>query len=172
MIEKITPEVSLKYMKKMGITTLGSEDNSLALALGGLQKGISPIEMCAAYATIANDGVYISPIFYTKVTTSNNKLIFTKKSKKSTIFSSSVAFILKDLLTQPVLGVNGTAKNCYIPNIDVAAKTGTTDDDYDRWLCGFTNYYTAVTWYGYDFNENIKFSDQNPARNYMGKCYE
>ena len=48
--------------------------------------------------------------------------------------------------------------------MDVAAKTGTTDDDYDRWLCGFTNYYTAVTWYGFDFNENIDFAgNQNPA---------
>lgn len=48
--------------------------------------------------------------------------------------------------------------------MDVAAKTGTTDDNYDRWLCGFTEYYTAVAWYGYDYNEKINYSGaQNPA---------
>ena len=50
-----------------------------------------------------------------------------------------------------------------LEGIDVAAKTGTTNNDYDRWLCGFTPYYTAATWYGYDYNETIKFSGSNPA---------
>lgn len=68
------------------------------------------------------------------------------------------------MLTQPVKGSHGTATNCSISGMDVAAKTGTTDDNYDRWLCGFTNYYTAVTWYGFDFNESIDYpSEQNPA---------
>ena len=47
--------------------------------------------------------------------------------------------------------------------MDVAAKTGTTNENYDRWLCGFTPYYTAATWYGFDMNESINFSGKNPA---------
>lgn len=47
--------------------------------------------------------------------------------------------------------------------MDVAAKTGTTNENFDRWLCGFTNYYTAVTWYGFDLNETIEFNTNNPA---------
>lgn len=47
--------------------------------------------------------------------------------------------------------------------MDVAAKTGTTNDNYDRWLCGFTNYYTAVCWYGFDISEPISFNGKNPA---------
>ena len=47
--------------------------------------------------------------------------------------------------------------------MDVSAKTGTTDENYDRWLCGFTPYYTAATWYGFDENETIESNMKNPA---------
>lgn len=164
MMEKITPATSIKYLEKMGVTTLTEEDSNLALALGGLEKGVSPLEMAGAYSSIANDGVYIEPIFYTKIAHSNGKTLVTKKQKRQKVISNSVAYIIKNLLTSPVTGSHGTATNCSISGMDVAAKTGTTDDDYDRWLCGFTNYYTAVTWYGFDFNENIDFAgNQNPA---------
>lgn len=118
-------------------------------------------------------GVYIEPIFYTKITCSDGKTLLTKKQNRRKVVSNSVAFIIKDLLTEPVKGAHGTAKNCSISGMDVAAKTGTTDENYDRWLCGFTNYYTAVTWYGFDLNENIDYkSEQNPARNIMGERNE
>ena len=44
-----------------------------------------------------------------------------------------------------------------------SAKTGTTNDNYDKWLCGFTTYYTAVTWYGYDQNETVSYKGKSPA---------
>ena len=162
-MEKLTPKASIKYMKKLGITTLTKEDENLNLALGGLQKGISPIEMCSAYASIANDGVYISPTFYIKIENQNGNTILKSKPKSKRVFSKQVAFIMKSLLMQPVKGINGTATYCKINNTDVCAKTGTTDENYDRWLCGFTPYYTAVTWFGYDINETINFNGQNPA---------
>lgn len=75
-----------------------------------------------------------------------------------------MAYIVKELLTEPVKGSNGTATYCAISGMDVAAKTGTTDENYDRWLCGFTPYYTAVTWYGFDQNETINYNGKkNPA---------
>ena len=163
MMEQLTPAKSIKYMKKLGITTLTDKDNNLPLALGGLEKGMTPLETAAAYATIANDGVYISPAFYTKVENSNSKEILKAKHKKRRVFSEATSYVLKDLLTQPVKGTSGTATYCSIQNMDVAAKTGTTNDNYDRWLCGFTPYYTAATWYGFDLNESIYFSGKNPA---------
>ena len=163
-MQKITPATSIDYLKKMGITTLTQKDADLWLALGGLEKGISPLEMCAAYSTIANDGVYIEPTFYTKITTSDNSLLVKPKQKNTKVFSKSTAFVIKKLLTQPVEGYYGTATNCKIEGMEVAAKTGTTDENFDRWLCGFTNYYTAVTWYGYDYNEEIHYSaNPNPS---------
>ena len=71
---------------------------------------------------------------------------------------------------------SGTATYCKISGVDVAAKTGTTDKNYDRWLCGFTPYYTAVTWYGYDENETIEYNKRNPAgllwANVMSRVHE
>lgn len=163
MMEQITPKKSIKYLKNMGISSLEKEDESLMLALGGLKKGITPLEMAGAYATIANDGVYIEPTFYIKVENSNGKTVLKSKQKKKRAFSPEVAYVLKQLLKQPVEGDHGTAKSCKIDGMDVAAKTGTTNNNYDKWLCGFTTYYTAVTWYGYDIAESIEYSGKSPA---------
>ena len=64
------------------------------------------------------------------------------------------AFVVKDILTEPVKS-GGTATICAMDQMSVAAKTGTTNNDYDRWLCGFTPYYTAAVWYGYDNSATI-----------------
>ena len=162
-MEQITPKTSINYMKKLGITSLTEIDNNINLALGGLDKGISPLELAGAYATIANNGKYIEPTFYTKVENRLAKTIIKSKQEKHKAFSKEVAYILQDLLTEPVNGKNGTATYCKIDGISVAAKTGTTNEEYDRWLCGFTPYYTAVTWFGYDLNETINFNKKNPS---------
>ncbi len=162
-MEKVTPKRSIRYLKRMGITTLTKNDEALGLALGGLEKGITPLQMAAAYNTISNDGKYIEPTFYTKITDSSNNTLLKSKQKKRRVFSKSVAFVIKELLTQPVEGTYGTAVYCKINGVDVAAKTGTTDEDYDKWLCGFTPYYTAACWFGYDQNKTIEFNNRNPA---------
>ena len=162
-MEELKPKNSIKYLKKMGISSLTKEDESLVLSLGGLQKGISPLEMASAYATIANDGQYIEPTFYASIDNKSGKTILKTTQEKRKVVSKEVAYIVKEILTQPVNGSNGTATYCKISGVDVAAKTGTTDDNYDRWLCGFTPYYTAVTWYGFDQNESIQYNKRNPA---------
>ncbi len=154
-MEQLTPKKAIKYMEKEGISTLTDADCDLPLALGGLEKGTSPLEMAVAYSTIANGGKYIEPIFYTAVENSEGKTVLNNKQKKKKVYSEDTTYVLKKLLTQPVNGEHGTAKNCKIDGMEVAAKTGTTNDDYDKWLCGFTKYYTAVTWYGFDENETI-----------------
>ena len=163
MMEEIGPKTAISYLEDMGITSLTEKDKSLSLALGGLDKGITPLEMAAAYATIANDGVYIEPTFYTEITNQSGKTIVEANPESHRVFSEQVAYILKEILTEPVTGSHGTATYCAISGIDVAAKTGTTDDNFDRWLCGFTPYYAAATWFGYDQNETIYFNRQNPA---------
>lgn len=162
-MEKLGPSNAIKYLKKMGISTLTEEDESLVLALGGLQKGISPLEMSAGYAMIANDGIYIEPTFYTNINNNLGENIIKTSQTKRKVVSKEVAYIVKEILTQPVIGKKGTASYCKITGVDVAAKTGTTDENYDRWLCGFTPYYTAATWYGYDENETILYGRKNPA---------
>lgn len=155
-MRELTPSKSIDYLKKMGISTLTEEDYQLPLAIGGLHKGISPLEMAGAYATIANDGVYITPIFYTKVVDKDGNTVLTPKQEKTRVISEQNAYITRSIIQEP-LKSGGTATYCAIPGMETCAKTGSTDDYVDRWLCGMTPYYTAACWWGFD-------NDQEPLK--------
>lgn len=167
-VDELTTAKSAEYLERMGVTSLTDTDKSslAAIAIGGLSNGITPLEMAGAYATIANNGVYRKPMFYTKVTDVNGNTILEGKQDSEQVISEQAAYVIKDILKSVVQDSRGTAKYCKISGIDVAAKTGTTNNKYDKWLCGFTNYYTAATWYGYDINEEVTGST-----NYAGKIW-
>ena len=131
---------------------------------GGLTNGISPLEMAGAYAAIANNGNYIEPTFYTKVEDTDGKVVMEPNQKTEKVCSEETAYVVKDLLKSVVKDSGGTATYCAISGIDVAAKTGTSNDDKDRWLCGFSNYYAGAAWYGYDTPEEVNTGGKrNPA---------
>ena len=158
----LTPQESIKFLNNVGITTIDNEkDNVLPLALGGLYNGITPLEMAGAYATIANDGKYREPLFYTKIVDSEGNTVLEADLTEKQVMSPEAAYVVKEVLTETVK--TGTSTTCKIDNMDVATKTGTTNNDYDRWLCGFTPYYTATVWYGHDTNATVKGWDLNPA---------
>lgn len=167
-MDEVGPANSIAFMRKMGISTLITakenaehNDENLSLVLGGATEGITPLEMAGAYATIANDGVYITPTFYTKVEDSSGSVVLEPKQEKNRVMSEANSYILKSILTGPVTGSNGTATSAKISGQATAGKTGTTNDNYDRWFCGFTNYYTAAAWYGFDIPENLYYAGAN-----------
>ncbi len=167
-MKELTPGKSIDYLRNFGVTTLRKaedkpdhNDENPSLAIGGLTDGISPLEMAAAYAAIANNGEYIEPTFYTKVVDTNGNTVLEPKQERKRVISEQNAYIVKSILQEPVK--KGTATYCAISGMDVAAKTGTTDKSYDRWLCGFTPYYAAACWFGYDKNEEITGFGTNPA---------
>ena len=163
-MSELGPENSIKFLKQLGLDHLDEKsDSGLALVLGGLTNGATPLEMAGAYATIANGGEYITPTFYTKLVDSQGKTVLQPKQEKRRVMSEGTAYITKSILKAPVTGAEGTATNCKISGMDVGAKTGTTDDNYDRWLCGFTSYYAAACWYGYDQNEEVKYTKASPT---------
>lgn len=161
-MKELTPKKSIEYLQQMGLSSLDEQDENLALAIGGLTHGASPLEMAAAYGTIANDGVYITPTFYTKVVDSSGNTVLTPKQEQTRVFSEQTAYLAKQIGMEPTKS-GGTATYCAIKGMDVVAKTGTTDDSYDRWLCGFTQYYAAATWFGFDNNEEVRGFSTNPA---------
>ena len=158
---------AVKFLKDMNFESIDPEqDQTLALALGGLTYGATPLEMAAGYSMIANGGEYVEPTFYTKIVDSDGNIVLEAEQERKRMMSESNAYIMQSILFQPTIGSSGTARYCAISGMDVATKTGTTNNDYDRWLCGFTPYYSAVTWYGYDKNpETIRYrgSPSNPA---------
>ncbi len=148
----------VKYAKEFGLSNYGQDDAVLSLALGGTRAGTSPLQMAAAYGAIANDGEYIEPTFYKKLVDSNGKTILEPKQETRRVMSESNAYILKNILQEPVYGSEGTAWRCSISGMDVAAKTGTAEGGKDKWLCGFTPYYSAAVWYGYDMELPVYYS--------------
>ncbi len=169
---ELTPKKSLTYLNKMGLTNLNEKDDAiLALAIGGMKTGVSPLEMAGAYSTIANDGVYITPTFYTKVVDSNGTTVLVAKQEKTRVFSEQNAYITRQILQEPLTS-GGTATYCRITGMETCAKTGSTDKYVDRWLCGMTPYYTAACWFGYDNNQEpmyvkgyglVSVDGKNPA---------
>ena len=156
---QLTPKKSIEYLKKMGITTLDdTKDNNPALSIGGLSEGISPLEMAGAYASIANDGVYITPIFYTKVVDSSGNVVLTANQEKTRVISEQNAYITRSIIEEPTKS-GGTATYCAVSGMETCAKTGSTDEYKDRWLCGMTPYYTTACWWGYDSPEPLKYSN-------------
>ena len=141
---------SYNFAKSLGLKSLVQTDKALApLALGGLTRGVKPIEMANAYATIANDGVYNEPKFYTKVIDKNGNTILEANYNTQTVMNQNTAYMLKSCLQDVVLW--GTAYGYVnLRGNFVAGKTGNTNGDVDQWFCGFSDNYTIACWNGYD----------------------
>ena len=161
---ELGPENSIKFLKQLGLSHVSEEkDANLSMVLGGLTEGATPLEMAGAYSAIANGGEYITPTFYKELRDKSDNVVLTPKQEKRRVMSEENAYIVKSILKGPVTGSGGTARNCAISGMDVGAKTGTTDDNKDRWLCGMTPYYVGATWFGFDIGERINYSGGNPA---------
>lgn len=134
------------------------------LALGGLTDGVTVAEITGAYAAFANNGMYNKPRVYNKVYDSQGNVILDNESTPSTAaMTSKTADYMLDLLVNVVTGPQGTGARAKIPGMETAGKTGTTDEDYDRWFVGLTPYYTAGVWFGYDSPQVVKGVSSNPA---------
>ncbi len=162
----ITPQLGYDYLQNFGFTTLVDNeeingkiysDITQTLALGGITKGVKNIEINAAYATIANGGEYIKPKLYTKVVDHDGNVILDNTQPQSKqVIKSTTAFLLTSAMEDVV--TSGTGTKCNFGGTAIAGKTGTTSDENDVWFCGFTTYYTATTWAGYDNNVDLSSS--------------
>ena len=133
------------------------------LGMGALTVGATIRDMAAAYATFANDGVYREARTYTKVYDSNGNLVLDNTQDSRQILSEKTVTYMNYCLQAAVN--SGTGTPAKISGQNVAGKTGSTNSNYDRWFCGYTGYYTAAVWCGYDHPEAIKLTGntKNPA---------
>lgn len=157
----VTPEKSLAYLDKLGFTTLISDtslpanDVNLSTALGGLTYGVTNFEATAAYAAIANNGTYQKPILYTKVLDHDGKVLLKNKSKVKKVMKDSTAYLLTSAMQDVVNSGTGTLAHFTNSSMPLAGKTGTTSDNIDAWFIGYTPYFTAGIWTGYDNNTSL-----------------
>ena len=160
-------EYSADLLKKFGLTTIVTEGatsdmNSAALALGGLTKGVIPLEMAQAFAVFPNGGVRQSSIAYTTVTDRHGKVLLKSKSKKTKVLDEGVAFIMTDMLKSVI--TQGIAGPAAVSGTQAGGKTGTTNDKYDIWFDGFTAKYAASLWIGTDVNIKLSSMSEMAAR--------
>lgn len=154
-LTQITPKLGFDYLtRNFGFTTLTElEDCYQPMALGGLWHGVTNMELCAAYASIANGGVYNKPQLYTRVLDYDGNVIIDHSVPESRqILKETTAFLLTDAMQDTITNPRGTGGAVKFPDMTIAGKTGTTSDNRDVWFAGYTPYYTAVTWAGYDNN--------------------
>lgn len=129
-------------------------DNGFApLAMGAQTFGVKVRDMASAFATFANNGEYREGRTFTKVYDSNGKLVLDNTQESEQILSEKTVNYMNYCLSWATS--SGTGYEAKISGMSTAGKTGTTADDKDRWYCGFTNYYTAAVWCGYDSPEDI-----------------
>ena len=163
-LQNIGTNTSMAYLEKMGIINSQNPDrdnfvtknenpstndeNLSALGLGGMTKGLSPLELTAAYGAIANNGVFVEPIAFTKIIDKNGSVLLDNTPKETIVVSPQIAYIMGDILRTTVS--NGLAGRAKLSNMVVAGKTGTTNEQADIWFVGFTPYYVSSVWIGND----------------------
>lgn len=165
LMETVTPQLGIEYAQNMGITSLVKDDQGAALALGGLTKGVSNLELTAAYASIANEGVYTKPRFFSKILDHNGKVLIDNEPETKQVLKDSTAFLLTDamaesmksnrLFARPGISITSTSTRAALTNMSAAGKSGTTTGSNDIWFVGYTPYYTAGIWAGCDSNQKL-----------------
>lgn len=157
MLQKIGVSEGFRFAQNLGISTLVSSgsrnDRGLSLALGGLTKGASPLEIAAAYGAFANEGVYVTPHSITKIEDADGNVLWENKPKKRVVMTPQTAYLMTSMLRSVV--DSGTAARAKIPNHPVAGKTGTTSFLVDAWFVGYTPDLVGAVWMGYDKKERM-----------------
>ena len=158
-LQQVGLNTSFDYVKnKFHLSTIVDADKDLSpLALGGLTEGVTVKEMASAYAVFANDGYYIPAYTYTKVLDSANRVLLEHdpEKEKEKVIESSTAYIMSDMLYGVVNGSNGTGKRAKLSNAPTYGKTGTTNNNYDKWFVGYTSNYVGAVWFGFDTQTSI-----------------
>ena len=171
-LTQITPRLGYDYLTNFGFTTLEESkeingkiysDIQQALALGGITNGVTNEELNAAYACIANNGTYIKPKLYTRVVDHDGNIILDNTMPQSRqVIKETTAFLLTDAMVDVV--TSGTGGSVNFGGMAIAGKTGTTSDYNDVWFSGYTPYYTATTWAGFDNNVKLSGDEKNLAK--------
>ncbi len=183
-LTQITPQLGYDYLLNFGFTTLVEReerngrvfsDIQQPLALGGLTDGVTNEELNAAYACIANGGTYIKPKLYTKVLDHDGNIILDNTTPQSRqVIKESTAFLLTSAMVDVV--TVGTGGSVNFGGMAIAGKTGTTTGPTDAWFAGYTPYYTATVWAGFDNNVKLNSTENNLAkklwRTTMAKIHE
>ena len=148
---------------RLGFTTLTQSDSEQvgAMALGGYANGVTTEEMAAAYGAFVNEGIYTKPRTFTRVEDSNGNVILENEIQSNVAMKASTAALMNSILHDVVNGGTGSSAN--FSGMTLAGKTGTTNDQKDRYFVGYSPYYVGACWVGYESNSRVSSGGVNPA---------
>lgn len=157
LIERIGVQAGIDFAKNLGITSLVETgpvlDAGPSLALGGLTKGVSPLEMAGAIAAFGNEGIYNKPFAIRRIEDSNGNVIYEHSPERHLAMSPQTAYLMTDMLVSAVQ--SGTGTRAQLDGRQVAGKTGTTTSNVDAWFVGYTTDLAGAVYIGYDQPENM-----------------
>ena len=166
LMETVKPERGYQYAESLGITSLVKEDENPALALGGLTRGVSNLELTQAFSAIANGGKLEKAKFFSKIVDQDGKvLIDTTEDKPTQVMKATTAYLLTDAMKESMesnrafasdVRVSSTSTRAHFDGMSQAGKSGTTSNNRDIWFIGYTPYYIGGVWGGCDDNQVLK----------------
>ncbi len=159
-MESFGIQTGYDYLKKLGFSTLVEKqedmdgnvisDVSLSLASGNLVNGVSNLDLTAAYGVLANEGKSVKPIFYTKLVDKTGNILFKNEQKSSQLLETASAWLITNVLHEYIETGAGKAADLGIEKLPAAGYGASTKGNKDQWFTGYTPYYTAGIWCGYD----------------------
>ena len=164
------PEAFTFATENLNLGLVAADMDISPLGMGGLTYGLNTVEMAAAYAAFANNGVYNSPRTYVRVTDADGNTVLENESESHVAMKETTAYLMNKLLKNAVNA--GTGTQAKFSGMTIAGKTGTTSDNYDRYFVGYTPYYVAAVWTGYKYPAKISYSGGNPAITMWKKVME
>lgn len=154
--QQVGTDKILYYAQQMGISTLvlsgATNDRNLAVSIGGLTRGVTPLEMASAYGVLANQGIRAEPTAISKIVDRNGRVLEQDTPHEKVVVNERSTYLLVDMMKGVLTNGTGTAANIGRP---AAGKTGTTDDYTDAWFVGFTPDLVAAVWMGNDNNAHL-----------------
>ena len=155
--DMIGMKTGIDFAEKLGIDTLvragNKNDLGLSTALGGITRGVSPLQITAAYGTFANNGVYVVPHVITRITTAEGQVLYDHKVQYQRAMKPSTAWLMTSMLQTVV--EQGTGTRARISGVPCAGKTGTSQDLQNAWFVGYTPNFSCGVWMGYDKLERM-----------------
>ncbi len=174
LLDLIGIRYSFDYGRSLGLELLdtpGTNDLGLApLALGGLTRGATPVQMAAAYGAIANGGTYIKPHFITRIVDEDGAELYRYQPESHRAMTEQTSWLMTSMLRTVV--ESGTGTSARVPGVVTAGKTGTSEEYMDSWFCGFTPAYSMAVWMGFDKEYTMRnYPPQYPSETaYGGNC--
>ena len=175
LVENVGIDTSFAFLQKLGFTTLEGEtpggrvwaDRIPALALGGMTEGVILLELAAAYATIANHGYYNRPVFYTHILDHNGYLFLENAHNPVQVMRRDTAYLVTHSMIDTLHATNATGHRQrfqHRSDIQLAGKTGTSQNRHDSGFTGYSPYFTGAVWLGFDMPQPMNFTSQSATR--------